>query len=309
MAKRRMGLIAALLCICLLPFYASAASTTDAKVPVSPNADCALTISYCYEDTAFADLPVRLYKIAEVSENYQYTLLPAYTASGVVLNGIETQREWNVVLATLESYILAGDLQEDKTAVTNETGKVSFTGLETGLYLVSGVAVSQGEPLCAFDATLVSLPGLNGNGVWEYDVSISAKPAILQPDQELYYQVIKLWKQDAAADRPQSIAVTIFRNGESYETVTLSRENQWSYTWLAKDDGTSWTVAEQNVPDGYVMTLEQKDTTFVITNTGSAPPSDTPTTGDSSNVLLYIILMILSGSLLIVLGVTGKRKR
>ena len=50
MAERRLGLIAFLLCLslCLLPCTAFAASTTDAKEPISTNRECALTICYNY---------------------------------------------------------------------------------------------------------------------------------------------------------------------------------------------------------------------------------------------------------------------
>ena len=163
---------------------------------------------------------------------------------------------------------------------------------------------------CTFEPALVALPGLGAEGLWQYDVAVAAKPDILtQPDADVEMKVLKLWKGDESrSDRPKSIEVEIFRNGESYETITLSAENNWSYTWTAKDDGTNWNVVERNIPEGYTMTVEERDTAFVLTNTRSTPGTPPPVTGDSANIMLYVVLLFLSGSMLIILSIIGKRK-
>ena len=59
------------------------------------------------------------------------------------------------------------------------------------------------------------------------------------------------------------------------------------------------------------MTLEKRGNSFVLTNTYTPKnpdePFDAPQTGDTSNIMLYVILMIVSGSMLIILGIIGKR--
>ena len=126
--------------------------------------------------------------------------------------------------------------------------------------------------------------------------------------------VLKLWRGDEDRnDRPKSIEVEIFCNGNSYKTVILSEENHWAYSWSAKDDGSRWTVVERNVPQGYTMTVEERGSSFVLTNTWTPTypddPDKPPQTGDTSNILLYIMLMIGSGSALIILGISGKKVR
>ena len=57
------------------------------------------------------------------------------------------------------------------------------------------------------------------------------------------------------------------------------------------------------------MTVEERDGAFVVTNvldTGE-PPDEPPKTGDTVNLLLPIVLMSISGCVLILLGVAGKR--
>ena len=132
----------------------------------------------------------------------------------------------------------------------------------------------------------------------------------IEPDEEIQLKVLKLWKGDEGrTDRPQSIEVDIFCNGTIFKTVTLSKENNWCYQWTAKANGASWKVVEQNVPDGYTMTVEQKDTTFTITNSRRDPSNPPPQTGDTANIMLYAVMMYVSGTMLIILGIVGKRKR
>ena len=297
-------------CLCALPFQALAASTTDAKEPISTDRECTLSIGYSYDGNAFPNQEVSLYKVAEVSADFQYTLTSSFAASGLILNGIQTNNEWNVIRSTLEAYILANDAAPIKTAVTDASGLACFTGLTPGLYLASGVEIPQ---TFRFDSALIALPGLGADGLWQYAVTAAAKPAVappIQPDEEIQLKVLKLWKGDeGGSDRPRSIEVEIFRNGLSYGAVLLSEENNWSYSWTAKADGTSWTVIERNVPAGYAMTVAQRENTFVLTNTRLSPPEPTPPqTGDTSNVLLYTIIMYVSGVMLVILGIAGKRK-
>ena len=277
MAKRRMGIIVLVLVFCLglMPCAVQAVSTSDAKEPISPDAECTLTLCYGYEDQVFPGQTLGLYRIAEVSADFQYTLTPSFAASGLTLSGVQTNGEWNVIRSTLEAYILANGIQAHQTATTDEQGQACFRGLKPGLYLVSDATMVQEELTCYFASALVALPGLDEQGLWQYQVTVAAKPKVLppiQPDEELELKVLKLWKGDTGSDRPKTVEVQIFRDGVIYETVTLSQENHWSYHWTTKADGAIWHVVEKNVPEGYTMTVEQRDTAFVITNTRPNQP-------------------------------------
>ena len=313
MAKRRIAIIALLLCLCLAPCQALAASTADAKEPISTPKACSLTIFYGCDGTVLADQSVKLYKVAEVSSNYQYTLTADFIASGLTLNGIRSNSEWDTIRSTLEAHILANDIEPRAIAKTDAEGNASFPMLMPGLYLASAVQVTQDDLRCIFASALVALPGLGADGLWQYDIFVSAKPTILPPTQEnIELKVLKLWKGDEGSiNRPLSVQVEIFRNGASYETITLSESNNWAYTWSAPDDGAAWNVVERNVPASYTMTVTHRDEAFVLTNTRSSPTpgNPPPTTGDTANVLLYAVLMFISGSMLIILGIIWKRNR
>lgn len=311
MAKRRMGLLtlALWLCICLAcPVLA--ASTLDAKAPIDTEAEGKLTVFCGYDGSVFSQVPVSLYQVARVSGDFQYTLTGEFAASGLQLNGIQTTGEWNSIRATLEAYCVANATEVTMAAITDAEGNAVFEGLKPGLYLAVPDKVVQEERTYVPASALIALPGLGTDGYWQYTVSAAAKVSVLPPqEQDVQWKVVKLWNKDfGTGHRPESIRVEIFRDGESVETVTLSEENQWMYTWTAQP-GADYQVIERDVPAGYVMTLENRDNAFVITNTWTEEnPDEPPETGDSSHIMLYVILLILSGSLLVILGVTGKRK-
>lgn len=45
-------------------------------------------------------------------------------------------------------------------------------------------------------------------------------------------KVLKVWRDDGNEEkRPEQIVVQLLRDGEVYDTVTLSNDNNWRYTW------------------------------------------------------------------------------
>ena len=312
MAARRMAIICLLICLCLwwIPGNAGAVSTADAVGPISPEKFCSLTLSYTCNGIAFENLPVKLYRVASVSVDAQYTLTPQFQSSGLELNGVQTNGEWDVIRTSLEAHVLANSIAPDCTAVTDSNGRAVFSGLEPGMYLVAAVHTEQEGWHYSFRSALFALPGLDESGLWLYDIAATPKPDILPPSepQELQYQILKLWKDEGSEEkRPTSIEVEIFRNGESQETVVLSEENNWTYYWTAPADGAVWMVVERNIPEGYTVTVESRSTTFILTNSIPKDPPDTPQTGDSANILLAVVLLNLSGAGLIALGLFRKR--
>lgn len=77
--------------------------------------------------------------------------------------------------------------------------------------------------------------------------------------------VHKVWDDNGYPFRPKSIDVNLLRDGEVYETVTLNKDNQWTYTWDELDDRYNWTVDEVSVR-GYKTTYTTDGNTVFITN-------------------------------------------
>ena len=92
--------------------------------------------------------------------------------------------------------------------------------------------------------------------------------------------VQKVW-YNQEGEIPASVDVVLYCDGAEYETVTLSEENNWSYTWTGLPAISQWTVDEPSVPSGYTKTVTRQDNNFTVTNTYE----DIPKTGDFTNLL------------------------
>lgn len=332
MARRRVGKIAVIifLLLYLLPCSVLAAHTSDAKEPILTDKDCSLSVTYKYDTTVFSGQTLKLYKIADVTEDASYSLTNSFKSSNLVLNGIRTSGEWNVIRKTLETHIIANEVEPIHTGTTDNRGQVDYLGLEPGLYLVSSLRVAYQNSSCIFDSSLVALPGLESDGTWNYQTSINAKPEVLptkSPEENIQYKVLKVWKDDKES-RPQSIEIEIFKDETSVNKVILSEDNNWCYRWNTKDNGSQWTVVERNIPKGYTMTMVERGTTFVLTNTlipdipekptntdNKENPSGVrdafdilPATGDTANIMLAMMILLISGTILIISGFKGRKQ-
>ncbi len=119
----------------------------------------------------------------------------------------------------------------------------------------------------------------------------------LDPEPVTDVSVRKVW--EVRENRiPASVEVGLYRNGQLYDTATLSVANDWQTVWHGLPAAYVWTVAEMNVPAGMISTVAQNGCDFVITNTMEV---DVPATGDSTMPLLWLTLCVLCGASLMVL--------
>ena len=79
--------------------------------------------------------------------------------------------------------------------------------------------------------------------------------------------VVKEWKLDDGGKAADSVTITLLNNGQACATAELNKENDWTYTWTVPADG-QYTVAEENVPDGFTasITFDQAANTYTVTN-------------------------------------------
>ena len=95
--------------------------------------------------------------------------------------------------------------------------------------------------------------------------------------------VKKVWKLDDGGTATDTVQVALLRNGETYDTVMLTPQNDWSYTWHRLDDSYTWMVQEMDIPNGFTVSVDRTPgNNFTIINDdqpGTAPPDPTPKTG------------------------------
>jgi len=88
------------------------------------------------------------------------------------------------------------------------------------------------------------------------------------PIQDVDLSVNKVWNDGGfTADRPESIQVVLYRDGEAYDSATLSAANGWSHSWSKLSDAYEWSVDEANVPANYTKSVSSSGNAWTITNT------------------------------------------
>lgn len=222
-----------LLC-CLLPttlFAKSDLMNLDVSCPIS-------------------DMKVSLYRVAD--ENYKLT--------GVFSNySVDLKQDVQGAANALENRILKDGIEADAYATSDSSGKASFSGLESGIYLVVGKEVESNGVFYMPQVSLVSLSG---------DLSVALKYETNNKVSRIH--VLKVWKKDNKKSRPKSIEVCLLRSdGIVVDKVILNSDNQWSTTWDSLSTLYTYSVMETSVPSGYKESCYREMDTIVLTNTGS----------------------------------------
>ena len=98
----------------------------------------------------------------------------------------------------------------------------------------------------------------------------------------------------------------LLENGRVVDTVVLSEENHWQYTWENLKGSSKWQVAEAKTPEGYTVSVAQEGSTFIMTNTC---PSDTPSRLPQTGMLWWPVpLLACAGLLFVVMGYILRRR-
>ena len=241
-----------------------------------------LTVYFGKDGNGFPNVEFQVYRVADVSADAQFTRSGDFAEYPVAVNGLDSSG-WRTLAQTLDAYVARDNLKPLRTAETGDDGRAVFASLDTGLYLVTGDHYCQGRYTYTPQPFLVCLPMLDDeSNAWVYDAVASCKyDSHYNPpdegDKTIDREVLKVWEDDGNENkRPDEIVVQLLRDGEVYDTVTLSANNNWRYTWTGLDDNYTWRVVEYQTPDGYTVTVHREGITFVMTNTYDTPPDSPP---------------------------------
>ena len=197
-----------------------------------------------------SNMNVSLYRVAD--ENYN--LVDAFSHYS-----IDLKQDVQGAANALENRILMDGIEADASNSSDSSYKASFTGLETGIYLVVGKEVFQDGVFYMPQVSLVSLSG---------DLSVDLK--VETSDKPSRIHVLKVWKKDNKKSRPKSIEVCLLRSdGIVVDKVILNSDNQWSNTWEHLSTLYTYSVMETSVPSGYKESCTREKDTIVLTNTGN----------------------------------------
>lgn len=288
---------------CLLLTLAALLQVGVCAAPVENS----LTLCYQKGGVVFPDLQVAIYQVAELQNDGSYQLPAPFDAASVNLDGITEQAQWQSITQTVFSCIVANGVAPSQMARTDEGGLAKFANLPEGLFYVQEVVADNANGTYIFNQFMIYLPTPNPDGSFDYVVE--ANPKCLEFIPKTQYTVTKLWQDGGnSLNRPKEVIVDIYHQGVLQETQVLSAQNNWTYTWtVTQDNQSGWTVAEREVPEHYKVTVRQNDNTFTLINTRQGKPNP-PKTGDTFNPMPLVVIMCISGALLVVLGLYGRRR-
>lgn len=269
-----------MLCSCMLLLLSSMLSVVNAAGRVDTGRDSSLTLSFRHEAQALENVAVRLYRTADISETAHFTLAGDFAEYPVQIDGLDADG-WTAAASTLAAYAAADNIQPTASGTTDADGKAVFDGLRTGLYLVIADDLRIEKTVYTSAPFLVSLPNLDENDNWIYDVTALSKiEKITEPGDKIDIDVVKVWKDDGNKDkRPDKIVVSLIKDGQKVDEVVLNAANGWKYSWSELEEDHEWTVIEKEVPEDYKVTYSGTQKQFVITNTYDEPGGDIPNTG------------------------------
>lgn len=197
-----------------------------------------------------SNMQVSLYRVAD--ENYN--LVDSFSHYS-----IDLKQDVQGAANALENRILMDGIEADASVTSDSLSTASFTGLETGIYLVVGKEVFQDG---VFYMPQVSLVSLSGDLSVDLKYETSVKPSRIH--------VLKVWKRDNKKSRPKSIEVCLLRSdGVVVDRVVLNSDNQWSTTWDHLSTLYTYRVMETSVPSGYKESCTREKDTIILTNTGN----------------------------------------
>ena len=305
--------VAALLIAVLLGILCFSAPAS-AQESVDLGRKGSLTVRFGENETFFSGVEFSLYRVAEVSETGSFTLTGDFSQYPVALEDLDSSG-WRSLAQTLSAYAARDELAPLRTQETGQDGTATFSGLTPGLYLAIGSQYTHEGIVYTPEALLLSLPGLGEDGSWEYDVESTCKfDQEERPGGFVQRKVQKVWDDEGNTDiRPEQIAVQLLKDGTVVDTVNLSQENNWQYTWDNLAAGATWQVVEAAVPDGYTVTVQQEGTTCVLTNTSKETTPDDPPSGDTPRLpqtgLLWwpVPLLALGGAVCLAAGLILRR--
>ena len=222
-----------------------------------------ITLTDKEDNIGIENAELGIYHIADASEE----------SHNLVFNYTEKYKKCSADLSNLtldnitEEVIKCTNNQEpDYKKMTNESGQVKFKDLKLGLYLVKQENRIKGYSV--IDSYLIMIPEVIDDK-WTYDITSNPKTEIYKTIDLI---VKKEWnKQNEKTKLPEYVTIELLKNNEVIDTIKLSKENDWTYTWLDIEKSDKYSVQEIDIPDGYTATYKNDGYTFIVTNTDKLP--------------------------------------
>ena len=261
------------------------------------------------------------------------SLVVSKTVAG---NDGEREKEFHFTVS-LSDPTISGTYGEMEFKEGVATFSLKHQESKSGSGLPAGVTYRVTEKEADQDGYTTTATGATGE--IKKDQTVMASFQNYREDNYIDVTVKKIWKLDNDGTATDFVTIVLCKNGKKYDTVELSEENNWSYTWHSLSNRYTWTVEEREVPEGFTAKVSQKDYTFTIVNDdnsstqekpnqsdkpdtpGTLGPTgiqaqtgnkdtidDVPKTGDTTNLALWLCILATSGVGLVITLILEKKK-
>lgn len=223
-----------------------------------------VSIVYRTEKAPLADVQFSFYRIGNVSGD---KIMPdnPFDSYSVSFDISDAEKKTSLAM-TLSAYVLRDDIKPHYTDKTDKNGIADFDKktFPDGAYLYVGEKHYQNGKTYFCEPAIVVLP--SGDSA-----TVTVKPKCevvpdIDGDNGCSIKVIKAWLNDDKNKRPVRIEIELLKDGEIYDTVTLSEKNNWQYKWDKLSSEYHWTVTEKTVSKGYVVSLSKTENIFLLVN-------------------------------------------
>jgi hypothetical protein len=242
-----------------------------------------LTIIDEDQGSPLEDVQFYIYRVGEMTDPETIELEPEYEEACVYLEPDEMD-SWAADANTLDAYLLLRDMQGAHidpiaSGTTDEEGCLEVEALEEGVYLITGDMAVMDDTIYTPSASLLLLSD-EDDGIQTLDdgdigTTVYVKNGNRPMQDEsvtVSLSAVKVWRdKEDLENRPTSVSLVLFENGEEYAQVELNQENNWRYTWEELSPNSDWKLMEMNVPTEHTVTVEFDGSIFVVTNTKRSP--------------------------------------
>lgn len=219
------------------------------------------------------DLPagqsVRLYLVGQIGDGAQVGALTGVFAESSVRIDVDEPAKRTGTAALLSGYAKTHNVTPLQEKTVQENGSTTFSDLSAGIYLVAA------DPYHGSQRTYLTSPLVLFAAAGQSVICSAKVTGWDNPDGTRQLSVIKVWdgEEDIEENRPDRIEVLLLKDGETFETFSLSEEENWSHTFADLPDGHDYTFLEE-VPEGYMVSMETTGGTTVLTNTWGVDSSE-----------------------------------
>ncbi len=134
-----------------------------------------LEINYSYSDVKIANAKIYLYKVADITDQYQYNYTGIFSGYQENVNG-KTTKELKEIAKHLKEYISQNNYEATYTITTNSSAIASVSNIPIGLYLILTETKQIGQMQYQSEPALLSIPNYDElEKEYKYEIKINIK--------------------------------------------------------------------------------------------------------------------------------------